>query len=71
MVAQVAAILALILGDDHLPGVFVLGQALLWVVMAAALISAADYFRRFNLFAGPRPVDIALERERRTERKIV
>ena len=27
-----------------------IGQAALWVVVIAALVSAADYFRRFNLF---------------------
>jgi CDP-diacylglycerol--glycerol-3-phosphate 3-phosphatidyltransferase len=57
MAAQVVAILALIIGDDHLPGVYALGTAALWVVLAAALISAADYFRRFSLVATPRSVD--------------
>jgi CDP-diacylglycerol--glycerol-3-phosphate 3-phosphatidyltransferase len=69
MVAQVVAILAIIIGDDHLPGVFALGHAALWVVLAAALVSAADYFRRFNLFANPRPADLAVARERRAARK--
>jgi len=52
MIAQVVAILALILGQ-HGRGqaLFVhrIGQAALWVVVIAALVSAADYFRRFNL----------------------
>jgi CDP-diacylglycerol--glycerol-3-phosphate 3-phosphatidyltransferase len=52
MVAQVVAILALILGKDHLQGFFVIGQIALWVVVVAALASAADYFRRFSLFLG-------------------
>ena len=60
MAAQVVAILALIIGDDHLPGVYALGTAALWVVLAAALISAADYFRRFSLVAAPRPIDAGL-----------
>jgi CDP-diacylglycerol--glycerol-3-phosphate 3-phosphatidyltransferase len=58
MAAQVVAILALIIGEDHLPGVLALGHAALWIVLAAALVSAADYFRRFNLFVSPRPGDV-------------
>jgi CDP-diacylglycerol--glycerol-3-phosphate 3-phosphatidyltransferase len=50
MVAQVVAILALILGDAILPGVIVIGHIALWVVVGTALISAGDYFRRFNFF---------------------
>jgi CDP-diacylglycerol--glycerol-3-phosphate 3-phosphatidyltransferase len=63
MAAEVVAILALILGDDHLPGVFAFGHAALWIVLAAALISAADYFRRFNLLASPRGPNIAIARD--------
>jgi hypothetical protein len=48
-VAQVVAILALILGKDHLQGFFVIGQVALWVVVLTALVSAADYFRRFGM----------------------
>jgi CDP-diacylglycerol--glycerol-3-phosphate 3-phosphatidyltransferase len=57
MVAQVIAILALILGSEHLVdgrGVpfahefFVFGQIALWVVLTAAVVSAIDYYRRFN-----------------------
>jgi CDP-diacylglycerol--glycerol-3-phosphate 3-phosphatidyltransferase len=49
MVAQVIAILGLILGREHLRGFFVIGQIALWVVVAAALLSGAQYFRRFGL----------------------
>jgi len=52
MIAQVVAILALILastGEVALP-LWWIGQAALWVVLVTALASAADYFRRFNLF---------------------
>ena len=49
MVAQVVAILALILGEeDRLHALSVLGYVALWVVVAAALISAVDYYRRFS-----------------------
>jgi len=69
MVAQVVAILALILGRDNV-GVFVaVGHAALWVVVIAAVISAADYFRRFNLILSPRVADFASAREQRTGRK--
>ncbi len=54
MISQVVAILALILGKDHLQGFFVIGQIALWVVVATALVSAADYFRRFGALISPR-----------------
>jgi len=53
MVAQVVAILALILGDVYFPGLFVVGNVALWVVVVAALWSGADYFRRVNLSSPP------------------
>ena len=57
MIAQVVAILALILGQDHLRGFFVIGQIALWVVVLTALISAADYFRRFGQFLYPKAAE--------------
>src|SRR6186997_662300 len=60
MVAQVIAILALILAHGQMPGMFFIGQAALWVVIAAALISAADYFRRFNVILSPRVADFTV-----------
>jgi len=65
MVAEVVAILALILayngGTDAESGsapdyawwLFRLGQAGLWVVLVSALVSAADYFRRFGGMLNP------------------
>jgi CDP-diacylglycerol---glycerol-3-phosphate 3-phosphatidyltransferase len=48
MVAQVVAILALILGNG-LPNTLTrLGTIALWVATIAALVSAVDYYRRFN-----------------------
>jgi CDP-diacylglycerol--glycerol-3-phosphate 3-phosphatidyltransferase len=52
MVAQVAAILILILGQHHLRGFFVLGQVALWIAVISALVSAADYSRRINVIMG-------------------
>src|SRR5579863_7923418 len=54
MVAQVVAILALILAHGQNRLFYLLGQASLWVVVVTALVSAADYFRRFNDILSPR-----------------
>ena len=57
MIAQVVAIIALILGQHGQAQAFSLhriGQGALWVVVVAALVSAVDYFRRFNLLLNPR-----------------
>ncbi len=53
MIAQVVAILALILGRDHAQKYlakqfYLLGQFALWVVLVTAVVSAVDYYRRFN-----------------------
>ncbi len=70
MVAQVVAILALILSHGR-PEFFTIGQAALWVAVLTALVSAADYFRRFNLFLGPRAADLRAPAARRaTDRKV-
>jgi CDP-diacylglycerol---glycerol-3-phosphate 3-phosphatidyltransferase len=71
MVAQVVAILALILahGAQHArQPLFLIGQAALWVVIVTALVSAADYFRRFNAILGPRVADFPATRG--TDRKV-
>jgi CDP-diacylglycerol--glycerol-3-phosphate 3-phosphatidyltransferase len=70
MVAQIVAILALILGKEHLQDFVVIGNVALWVSLVTALVSAADYFRRFNLFAGPRVGDLAIPMDRRSDRKV-
>jgi CDP-diacylglycerol---glycerol-3-phosphate 3-phosphatidyltransferase len=49
LVAQVVAIMVLILGRGHMRGFFVIGQIALWVATIAALVSALDYYRRFQL----------------------
>ena len=48
MMSQVIAILLLILGREYLQQFFILGQIALWLVVVAALASAADYYRRFT-----------------------
>ena len=48
MAAQVTAILGLILGHEHLPLIFVIGRIALWAAVITSVISAIDYYRRFN-----------------------
>jgi CDP-diacylglycerol---glycerol-3-phosphate 3-phosphatidyltransferase len=48
MVAEVVAILVLILGPREVPGFYVFGHIALWIATIAALVSAIDYSRRFN-----------------------
>ena len=52
MVSEVVAILALILGQDHLQQFFVLGTIALWIAMLTAVASGVDYYRRFNHVLG-------------------
>lgn len=47
MVAEIVAILALILGQDHLQQFYVIGMFALWVAMLTAIVSGVDYYRRF------------------------
>jgi len=76
MVGQVVAILALILAhgaegaDDRFrQPLMLIGQGALWVVVVAALVSAADYVRRFNARVSPRVAHIAAAREPLSDRK--
>ena len=46
-----------------------IGQSALWVVIVAALASALDYFRRFNVVLDPRVADFAAARDHRSDRK--
>jgi CDP-diacylglycerol--glycerol-3-phosphate 3-phosphatidyltransferase len=75
MVAQVVAILALILAHGRTDGgmnyvLYLIGQAGLWVVVTAALVSAGDYFRRFNMRSSSRIADLSIARDQRTGRKV-
>ena len=65
MASQVTAILLVIVGSGPLPLLAGLGQAALWVVMVAALVSAADYYRRFHTLLNARVTDVNIARERR------
>ena len=56
MVAQVVAILVLILGRGAMQQFFIVGKIALWIATITALISAVDYSRRFNaMLARPMP----------------
>ena len=48
MVAQVTAILALILGQELLQQFFIIGTIALWVSVVTAVAPGMDYYRRFN-----------------------
>ncbi len=65
MSGQVVTIIALILGDVYWPDLLVIGQIGLWVVVALALASAADYFRRYSQLLNRRVTDISVARDRR------
>jgi CDP-diacylglycerol--glycerol-3-phosphate 3-phosphatidyltransferase len=69
MVAQVVAILALILGHDQFRGLVIVGVTALWVVLVTALVSAVNYFRRFNLVLSPRVADFSVVRQQSGGRK--
>jgi CDP-diacylglycerol--glycerol-3-phosphate 3-phosphatidyltransferase len=60
MVAQVVAILALILAHGQTWPFYWIGQIALWIVVVTALVSGADYFRRFNEVVVARPTDKTL-----------
>jgi CDP-diacylglycerol---glycerol-3-phosphate 3-phosphatidyltransferase len=47
MIAEVVAILAMILGPDRLGRLSVVGILALWVAVITAVVSAVDYYRKF------------------------
>jgi hypothetical protein len=47
MIAEVVAILAMILGPARLGRLSVLGPLALWVAVVTAVASAIDYYRKF------------------------
>jgi CDP-diacylglycerol--glycerol-3-phosphate 3-phosphatidyltransferase len=65
MASQVVAILLIILGWGPLPWLAPIGHAALWVVMLTAVVSAVDYYRRFQLLLSARVTDVNIARERK------
>jgi CDP-diacylglycerol--glycerol-3-phosphate 3-phosphatidyltransferase len=64
MVSQVTAILLLLVGAGPLPWLAPLGAIALWVVLMMAVVSAVDYYRRFQLLVNARVTDVNLARAR-------
>jgi len=64
MVSQVVAIL-LILGGGPIPLLAPIGELALWVVMALAVASAVDYYRRFQRLVNAQVTDVNIARQRR------
>jgi len=62
MASQVAAILLLILGWRSLPWLAPVGYVALWVVMITAVVSAVDYYRRFQQLLNARVTDVNIAR---------
>ena len=69
MVTEVGAILLLMLGNQVWL-FFVLGQVALWMVLVTALVSAADYHRRYSrVLSDPRVADFDMARQRAESRR--
>jgi CDP-diacylglycerol--glycerol-3-phosphate 3-phosphatidyltransferase len=64
MAAQVTAILLLLVGAGPLPWLAPLGAVALWVVLVMAVVSAFDYYRRFQVMVGARVTDVNIARAR-------
>ena len=64
MVSQVVAIL-LILGGGPIPLLAPIGELALWVVMALAVASAVDYYRRFQRLVNAQVTDVNIARQKR------
>ena len=72
MASQVVAIILLLtLSRGSLQPFFIVAQLALWVVMVAALVSALDYYRRFNHVLSPKVADFAAAARRREVRRKV
>ena len=59
MASQVTAILLLILGWERVPLLVLLGQGVMWVVLATSLVSAFDYYQAFQRAMDSRDTKVA------------
>jgi CDP-diacylglycerol---glycerol-3-phosphate 3-phosphatidyltransferase len=66
MGSQVTAILLLIVGWGPIPALAPIGYIALWFVMITAVVSAVDYYRKFQRLLNARVTDVNIARERRT-----
>lgn len=48
MASEVTTILALILGHEYMPPLFVIGIVALWASLITAVVSGVDYYRKFS-----------------------
>jgi CDP-diacylglycerol--glycerol-3-phosphate 3-phosphatidyltransferase len=64
MASQVTAILLLLLGAGPLPWLAPAGKVALWVVLMMAMVSAVDYYRRFQRMVSARVTDVNIARAR-------
>ena len=65
MSLQVATILLLIVGWGSLPALRPVGYGMLWIVLAVALVSAGDYYLKFQRLLSARVTDVNIAREQR------
>jgi CDP-diacylglycerol--glycerol-3-phosphate 3-phosphatidyltransferase len=68
MASQVTAILLLLLAAGPLPWLAPVGQIALWVVMVMAIVSAVDYYRRFQRLVSARVTDVNVVRAHSTRK---
>jgi CDP-diacylglycerol--glycerol-3-phosphate 3-phosphatidyltransferase len=65
MVTQVVAVLMVLVGWAGVPWLLTAGQVAIWIVMVTAVVSAVDYYRRFQLLVSARVTDVNVARARR------
>src|SRR4026208_351894 len=65
LASRVAAVLRRVLGWRPLPWLAPIGHIALWVVMLAAVVSAVDYYRRFQRLLNAKVADVNIARERK------
>ncbi len=65
MGSQVAAILMVLVGWAGVPWLLTAGQVMLWAVMVTAVVSAMDYYRRFQTLLNARVTDVNVARARK------
>jgi CDP-diacylglycerol---glycerol-3-phosphate 3-phosphatidyltransferase len=64
MALQVTAILLLLIGAGPLPSLSPAGAVVLWLVVVMAVISAVDYYRKFQRLVSARVTDVNIARAR-------
>src|SRR5688500_107634 len=65
MASQVTAILLLLVAAGPLPWLAPVGHAAMWVVMVMAVVSALDYYRRFQRLVSARVTEVNVARARK------